>query len=136
MFTTSFSERNRERSILNAYASHTSIEEEEFEHNLRCAIEGIAPDQILVRFTDIDPADTSREFSVVIDLSDSSYKGKPHGKVSTETLRHRASHLVPTASPLPPTLPFLLEELNETRDIYSFIKQIRQAFEQLVTQGR
>ena len=33
-------------------------------------------------------------------------------------------------------LPFLLDELNETRDLYTFIKQVRHAFEQLVTQGR
>lgn len=35
-----------------------------------------------------------------------------------------------------PTLPILLDELNETRDVYAFIKQVRQAFEHLVTQGR
>jgi len=35
-----------------------------------------------------------------------------------------------------PTLPIYMEELNESRDVYTFIKQVRRAFEELVQQGR
>ncbi len=68
-------ERNREHSILNDYASRVSPELEEFQKYLKCTIEGIGRDQILVRFTHVDPSDSSREFSLVLDISDSAYKG-------------------------------------------------------------
>lgn len=68
-------ERERERSILNAHASRTFPELEEFERHLKCVVEGIGKDQILVRFNHIDPLDHLREFSIVIDVSESTYKG-------------------------------------------------------------
>ncbi|CAL1696858.1 unnamed protein product [Somion occarium] len=110
-------ERERERSLLHKYASHVSPELAEIERRTQCVMEGIDKDKILVRFTHVDPSDLHREFSFVIDVSSKVYK-------------------VPTTSPFLPTLPILLDELNESRDIYSFIKQVRQAFEHLVTQGR
>jgi kinetochore protein Spc25 len=45
------------------------------EETLHGVIEGIADDQILVRFTHIDPSDLDREFSLVIDVSNKIYKG-------------------------------------------------------------
>jgi len=42
---------------------------------LHGVIEGIADDQILIRFTHIDPSDLDREFSIVIDVSNKTYKG-------------------------------------------------------------
>ncbi|KAI0809138.1 chromosome segregation protein Spc25-domain-containing protein [Irpex lacteus] len=110
-------ERNRERSILETYASRTTPELLETERRLQCYVEGIERDKILLRFTHIDKTDVDREFSVVIDVASNVYK-------------------VPTMSPALPTLPILLDELNETRDVYTFIKQVRQAFEHLVTHGR
>lgn len=67
-------ERERERSLLNAHASRTSPELTECEFRLRSVIEGIDKDKILVRFTHVDPADAQREFSVVIDVSGDTYK--------------------------------------------------------------
>ena len=45
------------------------------EHVLRCVIEGIERDQILIRFTHVDPLNPSREFSFVLDVSAHFYKG-------------------------------------------------------------
>ena len=70
-------ERNRERSILETYASRTVPELVESERRLQCYIEGIEKDNILVRFTHIDKTNLDREFSVVIDVSNNVYKGEP-----------------------------------------------------------
>ena len=70
-------ERNRERSILETYASRTVPELVESERRLQCYIEGIEKDKILVRFTHIDKTNLDREFSVVIDVSNNVYKGRP-----------------------------------------------------------
>lgn len=48
----------------------------ESERRLQCYVEGIERDKILVRFTHIDKGDLNREFSVVIDVSGSAYRGK------------------------------------------------------------
>lgn len=69
-------ERNRERSILETYASRTTPELLETERRLQCYVEGIERDKILLRFTHIDKTDVDREFSVVIDVASNVYKGK------------------------------------------------------------
>lgn len=38
-------------------------------------VEGIGNNQTLLRFTHVDRSDTSREFSIVIDVSNRTYKG-------------------------------------------------------------
>ena len=68
-------ERKREQSILMGHASRTRPEVATCEDRLKCAIEGIDKDKILVRFTHIDPADLAREFSLVVDVSGRAYKG-------------------------------------------------------------
>ena len=68
-------ERQRERTTLSQYAVRTTPELDEFEKHLKCVMEGIRKDQILVRFTHVDPAEPTREFSLVIDVSESTYKG-------------------------------------------------------------
>ncbi|PIL28849.1 hypothetical protein GSI_08895 [Ganoderma sinense ZZ0214-1] len=110
-------ERKREHSILTGHASRTQPEVAACEDRLKCAIEGIDKDKILVRFTHIDPADLAREFSLVVDVSSRAYK-------------------VPTTTPFLPNLPILLDELNESRDIYAFIRRVREAFRDLAVQGR
>ncbi|KAL7277356.1 hypothetical protein PYCCODRAFT_1369337 [Trametes coccinea BRFM310] len=110
-------ERKREQSILHAHASRALPELTACEATLKCAIEGIDKDKILVRFTHVDPADLDREFSFVVDVSSRTYK-------------------VPTTTPFLPNLPILLDELNESRDIYAFIRRVRAAFRDLVTHGR
>ena len=43
---------------------------------------------------------------------------------------------VPTTTPFLPTLPILLDELNDSRDVYAFIRRIRAAFQELAVLGR
>lgn len=70
-------ERDRERSILENHASQTSPEAGELEQVLKLVIEGVDKDKTLIRFTHIDEADVSREFSIVLDVSTRQYRGKP-----------------------------------------------------------
>lgn len=69
-------ERNRERSLLNSHAGQISPELAECEQRLQCIIEGIDKDRVLIRFTHVDRTDTSREFSVVFDVSERAYRGQ------------------------------------------------------------
>ncbi|KAI0631652.1 chromosome segregation protein Spc25-domain-containing protein [Trametes polyzona] len=110
-------ERKREQAILGAHAARVHPELAACEAALKCTIEGIGHDKILVRFTHVDPADHEREFSLVVDVSSRTYK-------------------VPTTTPFLPTLPILLDELNESRDIYAFIRRVRNAFRELAVGGR
>ena len=43
---------------------------------------------------------------------------------------------MPTTTPFLPTLPILLDELNESRDVYRFVRRVREAFKELAVQGR
>lgn len=128
-------ERSQEHSILENHAARTYPELGGLETHLCCAIEGIDKDKILIRFTHIDHDDPRREFSVVIDVSSRVYKGTFSSTCEWPVLNNSLS-LVPTTSPVLPNLPILLDELNETRDLYAFIKQVRQAFDHVATQGR
>ncbi|KIM81701.1 hypothetical protein PILCRDRAFT_821044 [Piloderma croceum F 1598] len=110
-------EKNKERSTLNAHAAYASPELKTCEQRLRCVVEGIEKDQLLVRFSHVDKSAFQREFSFVLDVSARAYR-------------------VLTSTPLLPTLPIYVEELNESRDVYAFIKKVRRAFEDLVLQGR
>jgi len=128
-------EKNNERSTLNAHAAHTSPEPKTCEHRLRCIVEGIEKDQLLVRFSYLDRSDLEREFSFVLDVSSRAYR-----RECSLFVRFRGFWtlicIVLTSTPLLPTLPIYVEELNESRDVYTFIKQVRRAFEELVQQGR
>lgn len=106
------------------------------EHRLKCAIEGIDKDKILVRFSHIDPDDLNAEFSFVLDVSSRAYKGTPSARYMRPNCCSNAILAVPTTTPYLPILPLLLDELNASRDIYAFIRRIRQAFCDLVEQGR
>ncbi|KZT09030.1 uncharacterized protein LAESUDRAFT_675608 [Laetiporus sulphureus 93-53] len=110
-------ERNREQGTLNSYAAHVAPEIADCESCLQCSIEGIERDMLLVRFLRLDDADPTREFSMVIDVSSPLYE-------------------VPTATPFLPTLPIHLDELNETRDVYAFIRQVRDAFLTAISQKK
>ncbi|KAI0727637.1 chromosome segregation protein Spc25-domain-containing protein [Fomitopsis betulina] len=102
-------ERSREENLLNSHAARMAPELSESEAKLQCVVEGIEKDKLLVRFLDLDPGNREKECNLVIDVSSRSYK-------------------VPTTTPYLPTLPILLDELNETRDVYTFIKNARSAF--------
>jgi len=108
-------EKEREENLLRSRAQEVNYKLRACEEVLHGVIEGIADDQILIRFTHIDPTDLDREFSLVIDVSSKTYK-------------------VPTSTPFLPTLPILVDELNRTRDLYNFIKQVWGAFDELTQQ--
>ncbi|KAH9945381.1 uncharacterized protein BXZ73DRAFT_38052 [Epithele typhae] len=107
-------ERRREHGILNVHAANIMPEMLACEDRLKCWIEGIGPDLTLVRFTHIDPADISREFSLVLDVSEPVIR-------------------VPTTTPGLPTLPIIL---NESSDSNVIIRRVRAAFVELVAQGK
>ncbi|KZT42863.1 hypothetical protein SISSUDRAFT_1015463 [Sistotremastrum suecicum HHB10207 ss-3] len=108
------SEKMKERKILEKHASKTTPQVKALERRLHFTVEGVQKDMLLLRFTHIDPSDDTREFSIVIDISNPEYK-------------------VPTMTPSLPALPSLLAELNETRAFYIFIKRVRQAFCDLIS---
>jgi kinetochore protein Spc25, fungi type len=122
-------EKERESSLLNAQASQVSQSLRACEENLHGVIEGIAKDQILVRFSHIDKSNLKREFSFVIDVSSRVYRGLLYRNHIGCSLIRSA---VPTSTPYLPTLPIMVDELNQSKDIYGFIKQVRNAFEELV----
>lgn len=70
-------ERKREQAILGTHAARAHPELAACEAALKCTVEGIGDDRILVRFTHVDPADVQREFSLVVDASARIYKGPP-----------------------------------------------------------
>jgi len=124
-------EKEREENLLRSRAQEVNYKLRACEETLHGVIEGIADDQILLRFTHIDPSDLDREFSVVIDVSSKTYKG-----VGSSEIPHTVADTpsVPTSTPFLPTLPILVDELNRTRDLYNFIKQVWEAFYELTKQ--
>ncbi|EIW86282.1 hypothetical protein CONPUDRAFT_94608 [Coniophora puteana RWD-64-598 SS2] len=102
-------EKEEERRTLESYASSTTPELAACEMVLGCTITGIETDRLLIRFAHLDPANPQRICDFVLDVSSQSYK-------------------VPTTTPSLPDLPILLTELNETRNIFRFIRQMRQSF--------
>ncbi|GJJ13816.1 hypothetical protein Clacol_008073 [Clathrus columnatus] len=106
-------ERKKESTILEKQASHQKPELKALENALHMTVEGVQKDILLVRFTHLDPSDEERDFSIVIDISTPMYK-------------------VPTCSPVIASLPLLVDELNETREFFKFIKKVRKAFVDLV----
>ncbi|KAN0101079.1 Chromosome segregation protein Spc25 domain containing protein [Tylopilus felleus] len=110
-------EKDAERDILNEYAAQLEPELAACESWLKCNIEGIEADQLLIRFSHIEEANVDREFSFVLDVSSPSY------------------NVITTTPPLP-ALPILLRELNQTGDVYRFIRHMRSAFRDLVVQAQ
>lgn len=136
-------EKNKERAILQSHAQSATPELKACEHRLKCIVEGIEKDQLLVRFSHIDKDELEREFSFVLDVSSRAYRGQSpfifffsFGIVTKRCVDGVVVILVLTSTPILPTLPIYVEELNESRDVYAFIKQVRRAFEELVQQGR
>lgn len=69
-------EKNKESSILSSHSSCVAPELRVCEQRLSCVIEGVEMDQLLVRFSRIDPSDIDREASFVIDFLNQMYKGE------------------------------------------------------------
>lgn len=68
-------EKDRERQTLEVHAAPTGPELNACETRLRCHIEGIEKDRLLIRFTHIDKIDIDREFSFVLDVASRSNQG-------------------------------------------------------------
>ena len=78
--TLTFSEREIEQKTLASHAAWASSELRACERALSCVVEGVGPDQLLIRYS-INGGEGSRsmhEVSFVLDVSSPSYKGAPH----------------------------------------------------------
>lgn len=103
------------------------------EKALGCVVEGLEePNHLLVRFWFVDPHNPGREFTFVLDTSGTGYRGA----VQIVVVHLCSSDLcfsVVTSSPPLPTLPILVDSLNESGDIFWFVLAMRQAFAKLVS---
>ncbi|KAH6917679.1 chromosome segregation protein Spc25-domain-containing protein [Coprinopsis sp. MPI-PUGE-AT-0042] len=105
-------EKNKERSVLRKNASRVAPELKFCEQSLSFSLEGIETDNLLLRFWQLDPSDPEREASIVVDVSTKNYR-------------------VRTSTPQLPALSILVSSLNETGDIYLFIKQVREKYREM-----
>jgi kinetochore protein Spc25, fungi type len=121
-----------ERKTLDAQRAHVPEELRIFERALGCVIEGVGPDQLLIRYVlkDAQGSRSTHEASFVLDVSSTSYKGTSR-QLRLIYLRTDSYFIVVTSTPLLPTLRTLLDQLNETLDIYTFIKHMREAYVKL-----
>ncbi|EDR00256.1 uncharacterized protein LACBIDRAFT_314434 [Laccaria bicolor S238N-H82] len=104
--------KNKEQSLLHTHASKVLPELNFCEQRLSCVIEGVERDQLLVRFARLQPSDQNCEASFVIDVSNKTYR-------------------IITSSPHLPILPILVNALNETGDVYAFVRQVRDQYLEL-----
>lgn len=98
-------EKDAERNILNEHAAQLEPELAACESWLKCNIEGIEADQLLLRFSHIDEANADRECSFVLDVSTPSYNGEFSFVHNNPSLIHRSSYndystVTYTANPL------------------------------------
>lgn len=114
---------------MDSHAAHNSPELIACQTGLRCIVEGVGKDQLLIRFSHIDPSDSRREASFVLDVSARSYKGV----YLTAAICHSPMlrFLVLTSTPPLPTLPIMLDKLNESRDVFAFIRSVRQGYQEM-----
>ncbi|KAJ7767966.1 chromosome segregation protein Spc25-domain-containing protein [Mycena maculata] len=108
-------EKRKERENLNALTARSVSEADALEARLACVVEGVEGAQILVRMSQIDPADPRSEFKFVLDVSGGAYK-------------------VLTSSPPLSTLPFLVGQLHASQDLFAFMRDVRRAWVEMVTQ--
>ena len=94
-------------------------------------IEGVQQDRLLIRFFRLDPTDSERDASFVLDISGQNYKGM--SLIFHISLRPVLTFAVITASPHLSSMAILVNALNESRDIYTFIKDVRTAYKPLVS---
>ncbi|KAJ7494643.1 hypothetical protein B0H11DRAFT_911011 [Mycena galericulata] len=108
-------EKKKERDHLDSLAARSTSEVKFLESRLACVVQAVTPneDKMLVRMSNIDPSYPDRPFSFVLDVSGSSYE-------------------VVTASPS--TLPLLGGHLYDSKDPLGFLKDVRQAYVNIVPQ--
>ncbi|KAJ6618207.1 chromosome segregation protein Spc25-domain-containing protein [Mycena sp. CBHHK59/15] len=109
-------EKKKERESLSALATLSSSELESLERRISCVVEGVDKEQLLVRMSHIDPSDPGREFTFVLDVADTTVY-----KVITSSLSL-------------PALPILVAQLNDSQELFIFIKDVRRAYVELVKQ--
>ncbi|KAE8542569.1 hypothetical protein D1P53_001349 [Cryptococcus gattii VGV] len=68
-------EKERQTNVLNDMRGKDTTELKQLEEALGWKVEGIKQDQLLMRFTLIDPEDPAREFSIIVDVSKQDYSG-------------------------------------------------------------
>ncbi|TFY66709.1 hypothetical protein EVG20_g4382 [Dentipellis fragilis] len=102
-------EKGRERGILDKLSSQEIPELQASVDAIGCTIEGVGRDQLLFQFHNVNPADLRQQFTFVLDMSGNTYRAL-------------------SSSPQLLTLPILVDELNDTKDIYTFVKNLRQSF--------
>jgi kinetochore protein Spc25 len=95
-------------------------------------VEGIDKQQLLIRFSHLHIFDLDREVSFVIDVSTRSYKGQQHFYLFSYFAHIASVSSVITSTPPLPMLPILIGEVNQSRDVYSFIREIRCAFMEMM----
>ncbi|CCA77861.1 hypothetical protein PIIN_00507 [Serendipita indica DSM 11827] len=101
--------KEKEKRQLEKQASQIGRDVLELEQLLGIQVQGAGNDILTIKFKRLDPRDPDRTFSVTIDLSSSEYR-------------------VTEVSPVLPGLPTLLDSLNESKDLFAFLRRIRQAF--------
>ncbi|KAJ7608133.1 chromosome segregation protein Spc25-domain-containing protein [Mycena polygramma] len=108
-------EKRKERQNLSSAATTVASQVDSIESRLACVVEGVNRDQLLIRISKIDPSDPEREFTFVLDVSGDSYR-------------------VLTSTPSLATLPLLVARIRESKDVLIFIKEVRQAYVDMVAQ--
>ncbi|GHJ89193.1 hypothetical protein NliqN6_5595 [Naganishia liquefaciens] len=103
-------DKQRQKKVLVEQKELDAPEVQKVEYLLGWKIEAVKPTTIWNRFTQIDPKDPEREFSMLIDFSDGD------------------RYAVPNCSPPLGGLQDLVAQLNEDRDLYTFIKRVRAGF--------
>lgn len=126
----SFVDKDKERSTLNTHASRVAPELHAYETLLACSIEGMEKEQLLISFRGVDISGPDREFSFILDVSCHDYKGLNIRWIDDTSSRITLLAVVKTSPPLP-SLPLLVDKLNVTQDIFTFIVQIRQEFHRM-----
>ena len=96
-------------------------------------IEGVSPEQLLFRYTikGGDKSSPTHEASFVLDVSSqSTFKGSLcYAQLFYSRAERKSTAL--TSTPQLPTMPVLVAQLNESGDVYTFIKRVRQAYVKL-----
>ncbi|KAJ9111849.1 hypothetical protein QFC20_002436 [Naganishia adeliensis] len=108
-------DKQRQKKVLIEQKELDVPEVKKVEYLLGWKIEAVKPTTIWNRFTQIDPNDPEREFSMLIDFSDGN------------------RYAVPNCSPPLSGLADLVAQLNEDRDLYTFIKRVRAGFRDQLT---
>ena len=116
-------ERSLERRALAAQASKNGPELSFWEEHLAMKLEGVKEDVLRIVYSHVYESDWTRECCFTIDLSERDYKGKISAlfKLTVSVIE---------CKPVLNNLKGLVDQLNESREFFEFLKCMRQAFKQ------